>query len=152
MTSRQLLLFLLILCSLALGQSNHTPQGVKTAKTVFIDNETGDSSVLDSAHIALASSDLRWRDDRNTADLIFHFERNAEPADRSEKGNEIHISIKNTYTLEVTDENGTIIWKNAVDLDLSNARTENTERSWIEYLHRHPAAILVNLFLKSRSK
>lgn len=152
MALHRLGLIALLSCFLAFGQSGGLPQNVKAARAVFIDNEAGDSSVLDSAHIALASSDLRWKDDRNTADLVFHFERNAETADRTVKGNEIHIAIKNTYTLEVTDRNGTAVWKNAVDFDPSNVRTENTERSWLQYLHRHPVAKLITMFLKSRSE
>jgi hypothetical protein len=145
-------LIALLSCFLAFGQPGGLPQNVKAARSVFIDNETGDSSVLDSAHIVLASTDLRWKDDRSSADLVFHFGRNAESADRTVKGNEIHIAIKNTYTPEVTARNGTVIWKNAVDFDPSNVRTENTERSWLGYLHRHPAGKLVTLFLKSRSE
>ncbi|MGA8541731.1 MAG: hypothetical protein WB566_19665 [Terriglobales bacterium] len=119
---------------------------------MFIDNEAEDSSVLDSVHLALAASDLRWKDDRNRADLVFHFERNAKPADRTLKGNEINIAIKNTYTLSVSDRNGTEVWENTVDSDPSNVRNEDTERSWIDYLHKHPAFKLVTMFLKNRSQ
>jgi len=43
------------LCCVAFGQAERLPTDVKAAKTVFIDNEAGDSSVLDSVHLALAS-------------------------------------------------------------------------------------------------
>ena len=137
---------------LMFGQASHLPQNVKAARVVFIDNDAGDASVLDSAHLALASSDLRWNDDRNRADLVFHFERNSAAADRTVKGNEINVTVRNTYTLEVMDKDGTSVWKNAAVLDPSNLRTEHTERSWIEYLHKHPAARLVTMFLKSRAE
>lgn len=145
-------LILLLSYFFASGQSGHLPRNVKTATTVFIDNEAGDTSVLDSAHLVLAASDLRWKDDRNSADLVFHFDRNVETESRTATGDEIHIAIRNAYTLEVKDRDGTVVWQNSVDLDPSNVRTENTERSWLEYLHRHPAAKLVTMFLKSRSE
>jgi len=43
------------LCCVAFGQAERLPTDVKAAKTVFIDNEAGDSSVLDSVRLALAS-------------------------------------------------------------------------------------------------
>jgi len=137
-------------CCVAFGQG--LPSDVKAAKTVFIDNEAGDSSVLDSVHLALVSSSLRWKDDQNGADLVFHFQRNAGPSGQTVKGNEIHIAVINTYTLKVIDRVGTAVWNDSVASDLSNIRTENTERAWLEYLHRHPAAVLVNRFLKNRSQ
>jgi hypothetical protein len=78
-------LIVLLSCFFASGQSGHLPRNVKAATTVFIDNEAGDTSVLDSAHLVLAASDLRWKDDRNSADLVFHFDRNAETASRTNK-------------------------------------------------------------------
>ena len=151
MAVRRFGLVALLSCALASGHPGFS-QNIKAARTVFIDNEAGDSSVLDSVHLVLAASDLRWKNDRNGADLIFHFERNAEPSERTVKGNEIRIAVKNTYTLSVSDRNGKAVWKNTEDVDPSNVRNENTERSWIDYLHKHPAAKLVTMFLKNRSE
>jgi len=152
MLPRRLGLIVVLSCCVVFGQAQHLSSDVKAAKTVFIDNEAADSSVLDSVHLALASSSLRWKDDRTGADLVFHFKRSAEPSDQTIKGNEIHVLVKQTYTLEVTDRAGTAVWKDSTARDPSNVRTENTESSWLEYLHRHPAAILTNKFLKSRSE
>jgi hypothetical protein len=148
----RLALIVVLSCCVAVGQAERLPSNVKAAKTVFIDNEAGDSSVLDSVHLVLASSNLRWKDDRNNAELVFHFQRNAEQSGQTVNGNEIHIAVKNSYTLEVTDRAGRAVWKDSVVLDPSNVRTENTEQAWLEYLHRHPAAALVNKFLKSYSE
>jgi hypothetical protein len=137
---------------LAFGQASHVTKWAQTAQSVFIENGTGDSSVLDSAHLALASSDLRWKDDRKSADLVFHFERNVQPSGRTVRDDKIHVTAKNTYTLDVTDRVGTVLWKASVDFDPSNVRAENTERAWLEYLHQHPANALVNMFLKVRAE
>jgi hypothetical protein len=145
-------LIVVLSCCTAFGQGERLPNNVKAAKTVFIDSEAGDSSVLDSVHLALASSNLRWKDDRNSADLVFHFRRSAQQSGRAVKENEIRIAVNNTYTLEVTDRTGTAVWKDSMAFDPSNVRNENTERAWLEYLHRHPATVLVNKFLKSRAE
>jgi len=152
MLPHRLCLIAVLSYCVALGQAQRLPSNVKAARTVFIDNEAGDSSVLDSVHLALASSNLRWKDDRNSAELVFHFQRTADQSGQAVNGDEIHIVVKNTYTLEVTDRAARTVWKDSVVLDPSNVRTENTERAWLEYLHRHPAAALVNRFLKSRSE
>jgi hypothetical protein len=147
MLIRTIALLVLLASTLAYGQPLSLPAQVKSARKVFIENEAGDTSVLDSAHLVLASSRFNWVDDKGTADLVFSFNRNASTASRTVKGDAISIAIRNTYTLEVTDEHGTIIWKSSTDLSNSNVRKDRTERSWIEYLHHHPAAQLVDKFL-----
>jgi len=147
MLIRRIVLSALLASTLTYGQQLSLPAQVKSARRIFIENEAGDTSVLDSAHLALASSRFNWVDDKDTADLVFTFNRNASTASRTVKGDSISIAIRNTYTLEVTDQHGTIIWKSSTDLSNSNVRKDRTERSWIEYLHHHPAAQLVNKFL-----
>jgi len=149
MLSRNLSLAIVLIAILANAQSVQVPPSVKGAKSVLIENASGDSSVLDSIHLILASSRLGWTDDRDKADLILKFDRAASEGNRSTAGNTITISIRNSYTLEVTDKNGTVVWKDSVEFDpTSNVRTDRTEHSWIEYLHKHPAAKLTANLLK----
>ncbi len=149
MLSRNLSFAVLIMGMLASAQSAELPLNLRAAKTVLLENTSGDSSVLDSAHLILASSRLGWTDDRGRADLILKFSRAASEGNRSTNDNAISISIRNFYTLEVTDKTETVVWKDSVEFDpLSNVRPDKTEHSWIEYLHKHPAAKLVANFLK----
>ena len=152
MNPRTLSTIVLFICISAFGQVGPVPQSVKLAKTVFIDNETGDLSVADACHLILATTDLRWMADRESANLVLHFDRKISRADRTVSGDEISISITNAYSLDVTDKSGTNVWKGSVDLDTSNVRTDKTESSWILYLHRTPAAKLTEMFLKARSE
>jgi hypothetical protein len=152
MLSRNLSLAIVLIGILTNAQSVQLPPSVRAAKSVLIDNTSGDSSVLDSVHLILASSRLGWGDDPDRADLVLKFSSAASEGDRSANANKISIHIKNFYTLEVTDKNGTVVWKDSVEFDpSSNIRTDKTERSWIEYLHKHPAAKLVANFLKLTS-
>jgi hypothetical protein len=149
MLSRNLSLAIVLIAILANAQSVQVPPSVKAAKSVLIENTSGDSSALDSIHLILASSRLGWTDDRSRADLILKFDRAASERNRSTNGNAITIGIRNSYTLDVTDKNGTVVWKDSVEFDPSaNVRTDRTEHSWIEYLHKHPAAKLAANFLK----
>jgi hypothetical protein len=148
MLSRNLSLAIVLIGILANAQSVQLPPNVRAARSVLIKNTSGDSSVLDSVHLILASSRLGWTDDRDKADLILKFSRAASEGDRSTNGNALSIHIRNFYALEVTDKNGTVVWKDSVEFDpSSNLRTDKTEHSWIEYLHKHPAAKLVANFL-----
>jgi hypothetical protein len=149
MLSRNLSLAIVLVAILANAQSVQVPPTLRAAKRVLIENISGDSSALDSIHLILASSRLGWTDDRDRADLILKFYRAASEGNRSTNGNTIEISIRNSYRLEVTDKNGAVVWKDSIEFDpSSNVRTDRTEHSWIEYLHRHPAAKLAANFLK----
>jgi hypothetical protein len=149
MLSRNLSLAIALFGMIANAQSVQLPPNVRAARSLFIENTSGDSSVLDSVHLILASSRMGWSDERGKADLILRFGTSASEGDRSTNGNTISIKVRNFYTLEVVDRNGTTVWKDSVEDDpLSNVRTDRTERSWIEYLHKHPAAKLVANFLK----
>src|SRR5215475_5972730 len=106
MLIRRIVLSALLASTLTYGQQLSLPAQVKSARRIFIENEAGDTSVLDSAHLALASSRFNWVDDKDTADLVFTFNRNASTASRTVKGDSISIAIRNTYTLEVTDQHG----------------------------------------------
>ena len=134
---------------LATAQSVQHPSYFSTAKNILIENKSGDSSVLDCAHLILASTRLEWTDNREKADLILVFDRRASQGDRSVNGGAISIAIDNFYTLNVTDGGGKLLWKDSVKFDPSaNVRADRSERSWIEYLHNHPAAKLMANFLK----
>jgi hypothetical protein len=149
MLSRNLSLVIVLIGILANAQSVHLPANISAARSVFIENTSGDSSVLDSVHLILASSRMGWSDEREKADLILNFGSRASEGTRSTNGNSISIHIRNFYTLEVTDKNGTMVWKDEVEFDpSSNVRKDRTEQSWIEYLHKNPAANLVVHFLK----
>jgi hypothetical protein len=146
------ILSLVVLTGLANAQSVQIPPSVKAARSVFIENASNDSSVLDSVHLILASSRLSWGDERDRADLILKFDRDASEGNRSTNGDTISIAIRNFYTLEVTDKNGTMVWKDSVEFNPgTNVRQDKTEHSWIEYLHKHPAAKLVANFLRITS-
>jgi hypothetical protein len=147
MSIRTIVLLALLACTLTYGQNPSLPASAKSAKKIFIENEAGDSNVLDSVHLVLASSRFSWVEDRDSADLVFAFDRKASTASRTVKGDAISIAIRHTYTLEVTEQDGTVIWKGSADLDYSNGRKDRTERSWIEFLHHHPAAQLADRFL-----
>jgi hypothetical protein len=152
MLSRNLSLVIVLIGILANAQSVQLPHNLRAARSVFIENISGDSSVLDSVHLILASSRLGWSDERDRADLILKFDSGASEGNRSTDGNTISINIRNFYTLEVTDKNGATIWKESVEFDpSSNVRADKTEHSWIDYLHKHPAAKLVANFLKLTS-
>jgi hypothetical protein len=70
MLSRNLSLAILLIAILANAQSVQVPPSVRAAKSILIENTSGDSSALDSVHLILASSRLGWTDDRDRADLI----------------------------------------------------------------------------------
>jgi len=122
---------------------------LKSARLVFIENTSGDSFVLDSAHLILAASQIGWTDQRDKADLILNFGVGASEGSRSTNGNEISVNVRNFYTLNITDDTGTTCWKESVEFDpRSMVRKDRTERSWIEFLHNHPAAKLTRDFVK----
>lgn len=121
-------------------------------KVVFIENRTGDGSLIDSAHLILASSPLTWDSDHERADLIFRFDRSSSEGSRVVSGDTISISIRNTVTLEVINREHKVIWKGAEDLDESNTRKDKSEQSWLDYLHRHPAAKLIHEYLAAVAK
>ncbi len=123
------------------------PLQVQQAHTIFIDNETASDAVSNSALLALTSSDLNPVSERSKADLVFRFKRKVPTADRSVNGERISIAIRNTYTLEVIDTAGDIVWQGSADLDPGNVRKDSTAASLNEWLKRHPAGQLVNRFL-----
>jgi hypothetical protein len=142
-------LCLLILVGMSASPAAQQSPRLPAAKTVFIENTTGDSFVLDSTHLILAASQIGWTDDRDKADLILNFGTSASEGSRSTEGNAISISIRNFYSLDVTDNHGTTYWKDSVEYDpRSLVRRDRSERSWIEFLHKHPAARLTGNFLK----
>jgi hypothetical protein len=90
MLIRTFLALALLTSVLTFGQNPSLSAEVKSARRrIFIENETGNSSVLDSVHLVLASSRFSWTDDRTSADLIFRFDRKSSQSNRTVSGNVI---------------------------------------------------------------
>ena len=141
MFSGRILLTALLSSVIVFGQAESIPAQLKSARTVFVVNETGDPGVLDMAHQFLASSRFTCIDDRKKADLLFKFGRIISPNEPSVMGNEISISVRNTFTLEVFDRRGARLWRDSAELHNPEGRSNKAERV------RHPTAQLLDEFL-----
>jgi hypothetical protein len=151
MLNKNLCLLILLAVFAAVLPAQQSPK-LKSARVVFIENATDDPFVLDSAHLILAASQIGWTGTRDKADLILSFGSKASEGNRSTSENTIAISIKNFYTLDVRDNSGTPLWNDSVEFDAPMVRKDRTERSWIEFLHKHPVAKLTSDFLKATEK
>ena len=149
---RKVVLLTLLAFSASYAETGFNPADANPRRVVFIENRTDDRTLIDSAHLTLASSPLTWDSDRERADLIFRFDRSSSEGNRVVNGDTISISIRNTVTLEVLNKQHKVIWKGAADLDESITRKDRSEQSWLDYLHRHPAAKLIHEFLAAVAK
>lgn len=105
-------------------QSVPSKVSLKEARTVSIDNRTSDKWIPRFVRVALVDSGLREIIDKEKADLVLTYDRDALPAKRTVVGDEIRIQIENTYTLEVMDRFGESRWKGSEvlgDLAASNS-------------------------------
>jgi len=142
-----LLVFAIAVCA----QTPPLPASLKSAKTVFLQNDTGVTSVQWSAQQILRASKLRDTIQRDKADLIFHFTQFSHPTT-------IPLGSKITPTsmisLEVLDGSGASVWERSHEWKGPHKRIEllkppdSTEKSREEFLQAHPAACLVDQFLK----
>ncbi len=103
----------------------------------------------DAIHLALSTSKLSWADEREDADLIFHFDRNITKENRQIQGNEINISMSWQVTLSVINKNGKEVWKGNEPLDTTNTRSDSTEESYIAFLRRDAEYKLTKRFMKT---
>ncbi|MGC2198101.1 MAG: hypothetical protein WA628_25750 [Terriglobales bacterium] len=134
------------------------PASVKSAKTVFLQDETGDRSVPWSAQQVLRTSKLRVVARRTDADLVFHFT----PITHLPSPTTVTIGAKlpftNTLNLEVLDRTGVSVWeqsaewKDAYKPAPSPDPMGTSEKARADFLRTHPPADLVDRFLKQISR
>lgn len=147
-------LMLLVFAVAVSAQIPPLPTSVKSAKTVFLQNDTGVSSVQWSAQQILRGSQLRPSTERDKADLVFHFTQ----ASHLPSPTSIPLGAKITPTsmmsLEVLDGSGTSVWEQSREWKGPHKRIEllkppdSTEKSREEFMQTYPAACLVDQFLK----
>ena len=145
---------LLVFAAAVSAQTPPVPATVKSAKTVFLQNDTGVSSVHWSAQQILRGSQLRSSTERDKADLIFRFTQVSHFPSPTSVPVGTKISPTNMISLEVLDGSGTSVWEQSREWKGPHKRIEllkppdSTEKSREEFMQTFPAACLVDQFLK----
>jgi hypothetical protein len=147
-------LALLVFAAAACAQTPPLPASIKSAKTVFFQNDTGVSSVQWSAQQMLRGSQLRPSTERDKADLIFHFTQVSHLPSPTTTPLGTKVTPTSMMSLEVLDGSGTSVWGQLREWKGPHKRIEllkppdSTEKSREEFMQTFPAASLVDQFLK----
>jgi hypothetical protein len=136
----------------AVSQAGSAGSILKTARNVWIDNQTGDKWVPANVRLAPAASGLDEVKRKEDADLVLRYARDAKPGNRTVAGNEIRIAIDNIYTLEVIDWTGKTLWENSTALEIPTKTTDKPAADRERSLRNLPAAKLTSKFLSDRGK
>jgi hypothetical protein len=140
-----------------LAQDSLLPDTVKSAKTVFLQNETGDKWVPWSAEQVLRGSRLHAVTTHEAADLVFHFTLVTEPTQPLSVTSNATVPIRNTFFLEVVNNKGVTVWKQSEDFHDPDTQTPflkpmgTSAKARADFLLAHPPAALVDRFLKQLS-
>ena len=147
-------LTLLVFAAAVSAQTPPVPASVKSAKTVFLQNDTGVSSVQWSAQQILRGSQLRPSTERDKADLVFHFTQVSHLPSPTSIPLGTKITPTRMMSLAVLDGSGTSVWEQSREWKGPHKRIEllkppdSTEKSREEFMQTYPAACLVDQFLK----
>ncbi len=134
---RRMLIAALLSVVVVHGMAESIPEQLKSARTVFILNDTGDPSVLQMAQHFFVGSRFTCVEDRRRADLVLKFGRIFTANDPAVMGHQISISVRNIFTLEVFNRRGARLWVDSAEL-LDDGKTHRRP---------HPARHLLNEFL-----
>ncbi len=132
--SRRMLIAALLSVVVVLGQAQSIPAQLKSARAVYIVNDTGDHTDLEMAHHFFVGSRFTCVDDRKKADLILKLGRisNSPVLTTSPNspvaGNQISISVRNIFTLEVFNRKGVRLWSDSAEY-LEDTNKEKHTRS-----------------------
>lgn len=144
----------LVMLFLAYKSSAQPTGGLRlmtAAKSVYIQNDSGDESLPDAVHLVLSTSNLKWGlGNRGSGDVVLHYTKKTETQPPVTQGQAISIQMKYTYVLTVEDQAGEVLWAASEVQDFANLRKDRTEASWIAYLHASPGAKLTTQFLQAR--
>src|SRR5579864_4753015 len=102
---------LLVLVTPVCSQTPSLTPSVRSAKTVFLQNDTGVSSVQWSAQQILRGSQLRPSTERDKADLVFHFTQVSHLPSPTSIPLGAKITPTSMMSLEVLDGSGTSVWE-----------------------------------------
>jgi hypothetical protein len=147
-------LTVLVFAAAVSAQTPQLPASVKSAKTVFLQNDTGVSSVPWSAQQILRGSQLQPSKERDKADLVFHFTQVSHFPSPTTIPLGAKVTPTSMMSMEVLDGSGTSVWEQSREWKGPHKRIEllkppdSTEKSREEFKQTYPAACLVDQFLK----